>query len=100
MEHRHDQDRERGWLLVGTLYRSAVIGFAFMILSAVPVLFFTDEVYAIHNSFMSMERNAYNLMMFRLLGEMKILVLIFFLVPAMGLHWTLAQSRSQQTPSP
>lgn len=80
-------------MIVGVLYRSAAIGFALMILSAVPVLLLTDQVYAIHNWLIAIERPAYNLMMFRLLGEMKILVLVFFLIPAMGLHWTLARGR-------
>lgn len=100
MDYADKQKQATGWLVVGVLYRSAAIGFAVMTLSAVPVLLLTDQIYAIHNWLIAIERPAYNLMMFRLLGEMKILVLVFFLIPAIGLHWTLAKARQNQSPAP
>ena len=53
----------------------------------------TDQIYPLHNAIIPMDRLTYNAMMFRVLVDMKILVFIFLLLPAIGLHWTLRKEQ-------
>ena len=80
------------WLVVKALYRSSGIGFV-LLLGFLPFLFMTEQIYAYHNSIVPMERLTYNALMFRIVAEMKILIIVFLLLPAVGLHWTVAKQR-------
>ncbi len=77
------------WLIVEFLYRSTVFGFALVLACSLPLLLTTDTVYQIHNWFIAIERPTYNAMMFEFLGNLKIFIIVFFFIPAIGLHWTL-----------
>ena len=82
----------RFWLIVKALYKAGGIGFA-LLLGFLPFLFITDQTYAYHNSIVPMERLTYKPLMFRILAEMKVLIIVFLILPAVGLHWTLAKQR-------
>jgi hypothetical protein len=88
----NDEKLEFLWLIVKALYRASGIGFV-LLLSFLPFLFMTDQTYAYHNSIIPMERLTYNALMFRIFAEMKIVIIVLLLLPAIGLHWTLAKQR-------
>ncbi len=80
------------WLITKALYRASLAGFLLMIVS-LPLLFMTDQIYALHNSIISLERPTYNALIFGFFAALKILILVFLLLPAIGLHWTIAKQR-------
>ena len=88
----NDQKLETLWLIVKSLYRASVVGFLILI-AFLPFLFMTDFTYAYHNSIIPMDRPTYNATMFYLYAEMKIFIIVFLFLPAVGLHWTLAKQR-------
>ena len=92
MNNVNDEKLDLLWLIVKALYRASGIGFA-LLLGFLPFLFITDQTYAYHNSIVPMERLTYNALMFRIFAEMKIVIIVFLLLPAVGLHWTLAKQR-------
>ena len=92
MNNVNDEKLEFLWLIVKALYRASGIGFV-LLLSFLPFLFMTDQTYAYHNSIIPMERLTYNALMFRIFAEMKIVIIVLLLLPAIGLHWTLAKQR-------
>ena len=92
-EHNEGQQKTL-WLITKALYMASAVGFG-LILISLPALFLSDTTHAIHNAIIPMERMAYNTMMFRLFGEMKILLIVCLLCPAIGLHWALARDASR-----
>ena len=87
-----DKQYDTLWIIVKSLYRASLLGFALLTLS-LPIVFMTDQIYPLHNAIIPMDRLTYNAMMFRVLVDMKILVFIFLLLPAIGLHWTLRKEQ-------
>ena len=83
------------WLIVKSLYRASVLGFLILTL-CLPLVLMSDQLYPIHNAILSMDRLTYNAMMFQTLIEMKTMVIVFLLLPAMGLHWTLRKEQAGQ----
>ena len=94
MNKHADRQHETLWLITKALYRASAVAFGFFFLT-IPVLFLTDYTYAIHNSIVPMERMAYNELMFGWFGDLKILIMVCLLCPAIGLHWTLARHSGQ-----
>jgi len=88
----NDKKLESPWLIVKALYRASGIGFVLLV-AFLPFLFITDQTYTYHNSIVPMDRLTYNALMFLIFAEMKILIIVFLLLPAVGLHWTLANQR-------
>ena len=80
------------WLLTKALYRGSFLGFLLTLLF-LPFLFMTDQTYVWHNAIVPLEKTTYNAMMFGSLAFLKTLVIVFLLLPAMGLHWTIVKQR-------
>ena len=94
MNKHTDRQHETLWLITKALYRASAVGFGWLLLS-MPFLFLTDFTYAIHNSIVPMERMAYNEIIFSWFGDLKVLLMVCLLCPAIGLHWTLARHARQ-----
>ena len=90
-----DKNFDTPWLIVKSLYRASVLGFLIVTLY-LPLVFMSDQIYPIHNAIISIDRLTYNAMMFEALIDMKTMVVVFLLLPAMGLHWTLCKEQSRQ----
>lgn len=79
-------------LISNILFRAALIGMALLLLACIPLFLLTDQAYAFHNSFVEMPREQYNSLVFQWLGNLKILVIVLFLVPAIAIRWSLRAS--------
>ena len=84
-----DKTRSAAMLISQVLFRAFVVGFGLLILSMLPVLLLTDQIYAIHSSMIDIPRPMYNALMFEWLGHMKLLLVMLFLLPAIAIRWTL-----------
>ena len=83
------------WLWTKALYRGSFLGFLLTLLF-LPFLFMIDQTYTWHNAILPLERTTYNAMMFGSVALLKILVIVFLLLPAMGLHWTIVKQQRQK----
>ena len=83
------------WLLTKALYRGSFLGFLLTLLF-LPFLFMIDQTYTWHNAIVPLERTTYNAMMFGSVAILKILVIVFLLLPAMGFHWTIVKQQRQK----
>ena len=87
-----DKTRASAMLISSVLFRAALVGFVLLILFAIPVLFLTDQMYAIHNSMIEMEPAEHSVLMLTWLGDMKMLVIVLLLLPAIGIRWALKKA--------
>ena len=87
-----DKTRAEAMLISSVLFRAFLLGFGLLILSCIPILFLTDQIYAIHSSMMDISRPEYNALLFTWLGDMKMLLLVFFLLPAIAIRWALKKA--------
>ena len=87
-----DKTRSAAMLISSVLFRACLLGFGLLFLSCIPVLFLTDQIYAVHNSMIEIPRPEYNALLFGWLGDMKLLLLIFFLSPAIAIRWALSKA--------
>ena len=87
-----DRTRATAMLISSVLFRAALAGFVLLVFISIPILFLTDHVYAIHSSMMEMPRDQYNLLLFTWLGDMKMLLIVLLLLPAIGIRWALKKS--------
>ena len=71
------------------LFRATLIGFVLLIITCIPILFLTDQMYAIHSSMIEIPRDQYNALLFTWLGNMKMLIIVLLLLPAIGIRWAL-----------
>ena len=74
------------------LFRATLIGFVLLIITCIPILFLTDQMYAIHSSMIDIPHDQYNVLMFTWLGNMKVLVIVVLLLPAIGIRWALKKT--------
>ena len=81
--------RSTAMLMSSVLFRSFLLGSGLLLLTCLPVLLLTDEIYALHSGMIDIPRPDYNTLLFGWLGNMKLLLLIFFLVPAIAIRWAL-----------
>ena len=88
-----DRTRSAAMLISSVLFRAFFLGWGLLILSSIPVLVLTDEFYAVHRNMIDIPRPEYNALLFGWLGDMKLLLLIFFLVPATAIRWTLKKAK-------
>ena len=86
-----NKTRAMGLLISSVLFRTCLLGFGLLILSCIPVFFFTDWCYAVHSWMLDIPRPEYNALLFSWLGNTKQLLLVFFLLPAVAIRWTLKQ---------
>ena len=87
-----DRTRATAMLISSVLFRATLAGFVLLLFISIPILFLTDQVYAIHSSMMEMPRDQYNLLLFTWLGDMKMLLIVLLLLPAIGIRWALKKS--------
>lgn len=84
-----DKTRATAMLISSVLFRATLIGFALLLITCIPMLFMTDQIYTIHSSMIDIPRDQYNVLMFTWLGNMKVLVIVVLLLPAIGIRWAL-----------
>lgn len=84
-----DKTRATALFVSSALFRAALAGFGLLLLFALPVLFMTDPMYAIHSSLMDIPRARYDELLFTFLGDMKLLIFVVLLLPAIGIRWAL-----------
>ena len=87
-----DKTRSAAMLVSSVLFRTFFLGWGLLFLSCIPVLLMTDQIYALHNSIIEIPRPEYNALLFGWLGSMKLLLLIFFLLPAIAIRWALKKA--------
>lgn len=91
-----NQNEQDKWeilaIIIRGLYLASLGGTIFLLLS-IPWLFLRAEFYTLHNSIIPLEESTYNALMFLLLGMLKLFVIVFLLLPAVGLHLALARHR-------
>ena len=87
-----DKTRSVAMLISSVLLRACLLGFGLLILTGIPILFLTDQVYAVHSSIIDIPRPEYNTLLFSWLAYMKLLLLIFFLLPAIAIRWALKKA--------
>ena len=87
-----DKTRSAAMLMSSVLFRAFILGTGVMILSCIPVLFMTDEIYAVHSTMMDIPRTEYNTILFTYLADMKLMLLTFFLLPAIAIRWALREN--------
>ncbi len=87
-----DKTRATTMFISSVLFRAALTGFGLLIIMCIPILFLTDQMHAIHNSIIEMPPGQYNVLMFTWLGNMKMLVIVLLLLPAIGIRWVLKKA--------
>ena len=89
------EERYRGELKAweqDVLFRAFLLGWGLLFISCIPVLFLTDQIYAVHSSMLDIPRPEYNALLFSWLGDMKLLPVVFFLLPAIAIGWALKKA--------
>lgn len=81
--------RSVAMLVSSVMFRAFVLGAALLFVSCVPILLLTDQIYGIHNSMIEIPRSEYNALIFNWLGNLKLLLIVFFLLPAIAIRWRL-----------
>ena len=86
--------------LVGDiLFRGFVVGYLFLMIVGLPVLFWDDGIYSIHSLFMDVPKVDHTVMMVTWLGNVKALIFVFFLIPWLAIRWTLKKSAASASPA-
>jgi len=88
-----DKTRATAMLISSVLFRAALVGFVLLLITCIPILFLTDQMHAIHSSMMDMPRDQYNVLLFSWLGDMKMVIIVVLLLPAIGIRWALKKAR-------
>lgn len=84
--------------LVGDiLFHGLVVGFVFLIVVGLPILFLEDPIYSVHSLFMDVPKADHTLMMVTWLGNVKALLFVFFLIPWLAIRWTLKKSAASSS---
>jgi hypothetical protein len=84
-----NKTRDTAMFVSNILFRATVLGFVLLGISCIPILGMTDAIYAVHSSIIEIPRSEYNAILFTWIGNMKILVLVVFLLPAIAIRWAL-----------
>jgi len=84
-----DKTRATAMLISSVLFRAALIGFVLLLITCIPLLLLTDQIHEIHNSMIEIPRDQYNALLFTWLGNMKMLIIVLLLLPAIGIRWAL-----------
>ncbi len=87
-----DKTRATAMFISSVLFRATLVGFVLLLITCIPVLFMTDQIYTIHSSMIDLPRDQYNALLFSWLGDMKMLIIVVLLLPAIGIRWALKKS--------
>ena len=87
-----DKTRATAMFISSVLFRATLVGFVLLLITCIPILFLTDQAYAIHSSMIDIPRDQYNALLFSWLGDMKMLIIVVLLLPAIGIRWALKKS--------
>lgn len=68
-------------------YKFFLVGFAFYILTATFLLCYNEWVINLITKIYHLTRPEINLLIACFIGETKMIIVFFFLIPALGLHW-------------
>ena len=88
-----ENTRATAMFVSNVLFRACAIGFVLLGISSIGMLSMTDQMYAVHSSMIDIPPLSYNTMLFDWIANMKILLLVFFLLPAVAIRWTLKASQ-------
>lgn len=75
-------------LLRNIFYKFFLIGFIFYILTAMFLLINNEWIINLIISIYHLTRSEINLLIVCFIGWSKMTIIFFFLIPALGLHWT------------
>ena len=84
-----NKTRDTAILISGVLLRTTLLGFVLLGISAAVLFGMLDGIYALHSNFIEIPRSDYNVMIFNWLGNMKLALIVFFLLPAIAIRWSL-----------
>ena len=84
-----EKTRATAMLISGALFRATVVGFGLLIVTCIPVTFLTDWLHKFHDRMIEIPRAEYNVLLFTWLGNMEMLVIVLFLLPAIGIRWAV-----------
>ncbi len=84
-----DKTRATALFISDVLFRACLLGFGLLLLTSLAVLALNYEIYALYNSVMEIPRAQYNTLLLAWLGDMKMLLFVFFLLPACAIRWVL-----------
>lgn len=75
-------------LIRNIFYRCFFISFGLLLFSTVMVLLFKDFIIGFHAGLFNTGEVEIGIILYTVLGNMKIMIFNLFLVPALALHWT------------
>ena len=84
-----DKSRTTALFISSVMFRAFLLGFGLLLLACIPVFALTDQIYAVHSSMIEIPRPQYNALLFASLGNMKLLLFVFLLLPACAIRWAL-----------
>jgi len=87
-----DKTRSVAMLISSVLFRSFVIGLGLLIFAAIAFAALTDEIFSLHRNFLDIPRLEFDSILLRLLLHMRLLLFVFFLIPAIAIRWALRKA--------
>ena len=88
-----DKTRGTALFLSTVLFRAFWVGAGALAVMSFATLAFLGPMYEVHSYLIEIPQPEYNALIFDFLGDMKVLVLVLFLVPACAIRWTLSASK-------
>ncbi|MGD9581540.1 MAG: hypothetical protein AB7V50_09215 [Vampirovibrionia bacterium] len=74
-------------LIEEILFKSFLIGVVFLLFSAVIYFGFSNQLIGLWSSMYNIDSKTASIIMISFMGLSKIILLFFFLVPALAVHW-------------
>lgn len=84
-----DRTRSSALLVSSVLFRSFAIGIAVLILGSVALVVLLEPVYDLHRIFFETPRPEFSAILLTGLLQMRMLLFVFFLFPAIAIRWAL-----------
>ena len=88
-----DKTRATTLFLSTVLFRAFWVGAGLLAVMSFLTLALLDPMYEVHSYLIEIPQPEYNVLIFDFLGDMKVLILVLFLVPACAIRWTLKASK-------
>ena len=88
-----DSTRQNLEVVSGILIRVFLYGLGLLLLAGLPIMLLGDQVYAVHHTFFAaMSKEQHGMLMFSWLGNLKLLLIMFFLLPWLAIRSMLKQA--------
>jgi hypothetical protein len=84
-----EKTRSTALLISSVLFRSFFLGIGIVIIAAIAFIACLDQAFAVYSEFLDSPRLNFELMIVGGLIQMRILLLTFFLIPAIAIRWAL-----------